>query len=103
MATFAESLALVLMFLEQARGTATAMTREIIRSLTDQFLRDLPPIYGARWLLAGKNNEVEVDADRGRITLTVESSQGSKGSRERSEVVEEVFAHPCTCDSHCFC
>lgn len=28
-------------------------------------------------------SEVEVDADRGRITLTVESSQGSKGSREK--------------------
>ncbi len=41
-----------LMFLEQAMGAATEMTREIIRSLIDQFLRDLPPIYGARWLLA---------------------------------------------------
>ncbi len=50
-ATFAEALALVLMFLEQAMGAATEMTRGIIRSLIDRFLRDLPPIYGTRWLL----------------------------------------------------
>jgi hypothetical protein len=43
-ATFAEALALVLMILEQALGAATEMTRE------------LPPIYGARWLLAWQNN-----------------------------------------------
>jgi hypothetical protein len=55
-ATFAEALALVLMFLEQAMGAAAEMTREIIRSLIDRFLRDLPPIYGARWLLAWQNN-----------------------------------------------
>ena len=57
-ATFAEALALVLMFLEQAMGAATEMTREIIRSLIDRFLRELPPIYGARWLLAWQNNLV---------------------------------------------
>jgi hypothetical protein len=55
-ATFAEALALVLMFLEQALGAATEITREPIRSLIDRFLRDLPPIYGARWLLAWQNN-----------------------------------------------
>ncbi|MFZ4439759.1 MAG: IS4 family transposase [Syntrophales bacterium] len=55
-ATFAEALALVLMFLEQAMGAATEMTRELLRSLIDRFLRDLPPIYGARWLLAWQNN-----------------------------------------------
>jgi len=55
-ATFAEALALVLMFLEQALGAATEMTREIIRSLIDRFLRELPSIYGARWLLAWQNN-----------------------------------------------
>ena len=55
-ATFAEALALVLMFLEQAMGAATEMTRELLRSLLDRFLRDLPPIYGARWLLAWQNN-----------------------------------------------
>jgi hypothetical protein len=51
-ATFAEVLALVLMFLEQALGVTTEMTREIIRSLIDRFLRDRPPLYGAKWLLA---------------------------------------------------
>jgi hypothetical protein len=55
-ATFAEALALVLMFLEQAMGAVTEMTRELLRSLIDRFLRDLPPIYGARWLLAWQNN-----------------------------------------------
>ena len=55
-ATFAEALALVLMFLEQAIGTATEMTRTLLRSLIDRFLRELPPIYGARWLLAWQNN-----------------------------------------------
>jgi hypothetical protein len=54
--TFAEALALVLLFLEQAMGTATEMTRELLRSLIDRFLRELPPIYGARWLLACQNN-----------------------------------------------
>jgi hypothetical protein len=57
-ATFAEALALVLMFLEQAMGAATEMTRELLRSLIDRFLKDLPPIYGARWLLAWQNNAV---------------------------------------------
>jgi hypothetical protein len=55
-ATFVEALALVLMFLEQAMGAATEMTRELLRSLIDRFLRELPPIYGARWLLAWQNN-----------------------------------------------
>jgi hypothetical protein len=55
-ATFAEALALVLMFLEQALDAATETTRELLRSLIDRFLRDLPPIYGARWLLAWQNN-----------------------------------------------
>jgi hypothetical protein len=54
--TFAEALVLVLMFLEQAMSSATEMTKETIRSLIDRFLRDLPPIYGARWLLAWQNN-----------------------------------------------
>ncbi|TRZ50103.1 IS4 family transposase, partial [bacterium] len=55
-ATFAEALALVLVLLEQAMGAATEITRELFRSLIDRFLRDLPPIYGARWLLAWQNN-----------------------------------------------
>ena len=55
-ATFAEALTFVLTFLEQALGAATEMTRELLRSLIDRFLRELPPIYGARWLLAWQNS-----------------------------------------------
>jgi hypothetical protein len=55
-AAFAEALALVLMFLEQALGATPEMTRELLRSLIDRFLRELPPIYGARWLLTWQNN-----------------------------------------------
>jgi len=55
-ATFAEALALVLMFLEQALSAAPDMTRQLLRALIDRFLRELPPIYGARWLLAWQNN-----------------------------------------------
>jgi hypothetical protein len=55
-ATFAEALALVLMFLEQAMGAATEMTKELLRSLIGRFLSELPPIYGARWLLAWQDN-----------------------------------------------
>jgi hypothetical protein len=47
---------LVLMFLEQAMGAATEMTRELLRSLIDRFLKELPPIYGAQWLLAWQND-----------------------------------------------
>lgn len=55
-ATFAEALALVLAFPEQAMGAATEMTRELIRSLVDRFLKELPPIYRARLILAWQNN-----------------------------------------------
>jgi hypothetical protein len=37
-------------------GAATEMNRGIIRSLIDPFLRELPEIYGAGWLLAWQNN-----------------------------------------------
>ena len=55
-ATFAEALALVLIFLEQALAAVPEMTRELLRSLIDRFLRELPPIYGKRWLLDWQNN-----------------------------------------------
>ena len=55
-ATFAEALALLLVFLEQAMSAATEITRELIRSLVDRFLKELPPIYGARLLLEWQNN-----------------------------------------------
>ena len=55
-ATFAEAVALVLIFLEQALAAVPEMTRELLRSLIDRFLSELPPIYGARWLLEWHND-----------------------------------------------
>ena len=55
-ATFAEALALVLIFLEQALAAVPQMTRDLLRTLIDRFLRELPPIYGKRWLLDWQNN-----------------------------------------------
>ena len=55
-ATFAEAVALVLIFLEQALAAVPEMTRELLRSLIGQFLRELPPVYGKRWLLDWQNN-----------------------------------------------
>jgi hypothetical protein len=55
-ATFAESLALVLMFLKQALGAATEMTRELISSLIDRSLVELPPIYRKRLQITWQNN-----------------------------------------------
>jgi len=53
--TFAEALALVLTILEQTLGVASETTKNLIRSLVDRFLRELPPIYGMRWLIAWQN------------------------------------------------
>ena len=55
-ATFAEALALVLIFLEQALAAVPQMTRDLLRTLIDRFLRELPLIYGKRWLLDWQNN-----------------------------------------------
>lgn len=55
-ATFAEALALLLSFLEQAMATAAKFTRKLIGSLVEQFLKELPPLYGTRLLLAWQNN-----------------------------------------------
>ena len=55
-ATFAEALALLLVFLEQAMAATTEITRELSCSLVDRFLKELPPIYGARLLLEWQNN-----------------------------------------------
>jgi hypothetical protein len=55
-ATFAEALAFVLMLLEQAMNATTEITKDLIRSLVDQFLKELPQIYRGRWLLAWQNN-----------------------------------------------
>jgi hypothetical protein len=54
--TFAEALALFLNLLERVLGDTPKMTRELLRSLIGQFLRELPPIYGARWLLEWHND-----------------------------------------------
>ncbi len=59
--TFVEVLVLVLMFLEQAMGTATEMTRELIRSLIDQFLsRSCRQFTGEGGYLHGKITELLV-------------------------------------------
>jgi len=45
--TFVEALAVLLTLLKEALGTVPEMTKDLIRSLIDRFLRELPPIYGA--------------------------------------------------------
>ena len=55
---FAEAIAILLTILEQALATVPEMARDLIRSLIGQFLRELPPIYGARWLSAWQNDAV---------------------------------------------
>jgi DDE superfamily endonuclease len=55
-ATFAEAIVLVLIFLEQALGAVPGLSRVLLHSLISEFLRELPPIYGARWLFAWQNN-----------------------------------------------
>jgi len=56
--TFAEALAILLMLLKQALGKVPEMIKDLIRSLIERFLRELPPIYGARWLSEWQNNAV---------------------------------------------
>lgn len=56
--TFAEALALFLSLLEQALGAIPEMTKEILRALIDRFLRELPPIFGTRWLIPWQNDIV---------------------------------------------
>jgi len=56
--TFAEALAILLILLKQALETVPEMTRDLIRSMIERFLRELPPIYGARWLSEWQNNAV---------------------------------------------
>ncbi|OPY13056.1 MAG: hypothetical protein A4E66_00916 [Syntrophus sp. PtaB.Bin001] len=57
-ATFAEALSILLTLLKKALATIPEMTRDLIRSMIDRFLKELPPIYGARWLLECENNAV---------------------------------------------
>lgn len=55
-ATFAEALAVILMLLEQALGTATEITKTLFRALIDRFLEELPPFYRTRLLFTWQNN-----------------------------------------------
>ena len=57
-ATFDEALAILFVLLEQAMASTMAATRDLIRTLIEQFLRELPRIYGERWLLVWQNNAV---------------------------------------------
>ena len=52
-ASFTEALALLLTLLEQALATIVGISKELIRSLVERFLEELPPIYKARLLLPG--------------------------------------------------
>ena len=54
-ATFAEALAVLLVLLEQALGTATEITRKLIHVLIDLFLEELPPFYRTRLLFTWQN------------------------------------------------
>lgn len=54
--TFAEALALLLILLEQSMSAIPEMTKEMIVSLINRFIRELPPVYGTRWLIAWQNN-----------------------------------------------
>lgn len=55
-ASFAEALAILLMLLEQALSTVIGISKELIRSLIERFLEELPPIYRTRLLLTWQNN-----------------------------------------------
>jgi Archaeal putative transposase ISC1217 len=52
-AGFAEALALLLTLFEQALSTMVGISKELIRSLVERFLGELPPIYKTRLLLSG--------------------------------------------------
>jgi len=69
-----------------------------IRSLNGQVPRD---VIQWRWLVDG--TEVEIDIDRGGISLTVEVAKG-EGEPLGAEVHSSVFDQVRTCDNHCeFC
>jgi hypothetical protein len=53
-ASYAEALALLLILLEQALSAFVGISKELIRSLMERFLGELPPIYKARLLLPGQ-------------------------------------------------
>jgi hypothetical protein len=51
---YAEAVVLLLTLLEQALSTIVGISKELIRSLVERFLEELPPFYRARLLLSGK-------------------------------------------------
>jgi hypothetical protein len=51
---YAEALVLLLTLLEQALSTIVGISKELICSLVERFLEELPPFYRARLLLPGK-------------------------------------------------
>ncbi len=55
---FAESLALLLTLFEQALTAVMGIPKELIRSLMNRFLDELPPIYRTTLLFAWQNNAV---------------------------------------------
>ena len=52
---FLEALAIMLSLLEQTLGAVMGISKELISSLTNRFLNELPPIYKARLLFSGRN------------------------------------------------
>ena len=51
---YAEALAFLLTLFEQALSTIVGISKELISSLVERFLEELPPVYRARLLLSGK-------------------------------------------------
>jgi len=57
-AGFAEALMLLLVLLEQALSNIVGVSKELICSLVERFLKELPPIYKTRFLLSGQMKPV---------------------------------------------
>ena len=53
---FLEALAVILTLLEQTLGTVMGISKELIRSLMNRFLDELPPIFRTRLLFSAGNN-----------------------------------------------
>ncbi|MBN1547618.1 MAG: transposase [Syntrophaceae bacterium] len=55
---FAESLALLLTLFEKTLTAVMGISKELIRSLMDRFLNELPPIYRTQLLFSCQNNKI---------------------------------------------
>ena len=51
---YVEALALLLTLLEDVLSTIVGISKELIRSLVERFLKELPPFYRVRLLLSGQ-------------------------------------------------